>query len=62
MVEKALIVVFFSLIVLAVCLSTVLAMPSTGMILLLIDFIVAGLVAVFGSLRIRDEEEEKLIK
>lgn len=62
MIEKALIVVFFSLIVLAVCLSTVLAMPSTGMILLLIDFIVAGLVAVFGSLRIRDEEEEKLIK
>lgn len=62
MIEKALIVVFFSLIVLAVCLSTVLAMPSTGMILLMIDFIVAGLVAVFGSLRIRDEEEEKLIK
>ncbi len=62
MIEKALIMVFFSLIILAVCLSTVLAMPSTGMILLLIDFIVAGLVAVFGSLRIRDEEEEKLIK
>lgn len=33
-----------------------------GLILLLSNFAVAGAVAVFGSLRIRDEEEEKLFK
>lgn len=34
----------------------------TGLVLLLSNFIVAGGAAVFGSLRIRDEEEEKLFK
>ena len=33
-----------------------------GLVLLLSNFIVAGGVAIFGSLRIRDEEEEKLFK
>jgi hypothetical protein len=37
-------------------------MPGTAMIVLLVDFIVATLIAIFGSLRIRDEEEEKLFK
>ena len=30
--------------------------------LLLISFIVAGFVAIFGSLRLRQEEEEKRVK
>jgi len=62
MIEKVLIVVFFSLVVLAILLSTVLAMRSTALILLLINFLVAGFVAIFGSLRLCDEEEEKLFK
>jgi len=62
MIEKVLIVVFFSLTVLAILLATVLAMRSTALILLLINFLVAGFVAIFGSLRLRDEEEEKLFK
>jgi hypothetical protein len=37
-------------------------MQSIALILLLANFIVAGIAAVFGSLRIRDEEEEKLLK
>ena len=62
MIEKVLIVVFFSLTVLAILLATVLAMRSTALILLLINFLVAGFVAIFGSLRLCDEEEEKLFK
>lgn len=61
-IEKALVVIFFILIAFAVCLSLLLAMPGTAMIVLLVDFIVATLIAIFGSLRIRDEEEEKLFK
>jgi hypothetical protein len=37
-------------------------MPGIAIALLLIDFIVAGFVAVFASLRLREEEEEKLFK
>lgn len=33
-----------------------------GLILLILNLAVVGVVAVFGSLRIRDEEEEKLFK
>lgn len=33
-----------------------------GLILLLSNFAIAATVAIFGSLRIRDEEEEKLFK
>lgn len=62
MIEKILVIIFFILVASAICLSVLLAMPGTAMIVLLIDFIVAALIAIFGSLRIRDEEEEKLFK
>jgi len=48
--------------VFAICLSAVLAMRQTALVLLLVGFVVAGFVAIFGSLRLRDEEEEKLFK
>ena len=57
--EKLLIIAFF--VVLAVALSTALVfdMSSTALQLLAIDFLIATVAAVFASLRIRDEEEEK---
>ena len=61
-IEKLLVIVFFVLIAVAVCSIFLFNMPSTASILLLINLIVAGLVAVFASLRLREEEEEKLIK
>jgi hypothetical protein len=60
--EKVFLVIFAAITVAALCLSLILQMQSTALILLLANFIVAGIVAVFGSLRIRDEEEEKLFK
>jgi len=60
--EKSFIIIFCGLTILAVCLAIILNMRSTALVLLLINFIVAGFVAVFGSLRLRDEEEEKLFK
>jgi len=62
LIEKILLVIFFLLIVLAILLTVVLAMRSTALILLLVNFLIAGFVAIFSSLRIRDEEEEKLFK
>jgi hypothetical protein len=48
--------------ILAVFLSLFLKIKDLSLALLLANFIVAGIVAVFGSLRVRDEEEEKLFK
>jgi membrane protein implicated in regulation of membrane protease activity len=53
-------VVFFVLIAFAVCSVVVFDIPSTAFVLLLIDFIVANVVAIFASLRMREKEEEKL--
>lgn len=61
-IQKILIIVFFLLMVFVICLSAVLAMRQTALVLLLVGFVVAGFVAIFGSLRLRDEEEEKLFK
>ncbi|MEM3760835.1 MAG: hypothetical protein QXZ02_06985 [Candidatus Bathyarchaeia archaeon] len=60
--EKIFVIIFTTIIVAALCLSLILRMQSIAIVLLLVDFIVAGIIAVFGSLRIRDEEEEKLFK
>jgi hypothetical protein len=60
-IKKSLVVIFFVLIGLAIC-SIILRLPSIGVVLLLADFIVAALVAVFASLQLREEEEEKLFK
>jgi len=62
LIEKSFVIIFFIITTFAICLSIVLNMRSTALLLLLINFLVAGLVAIFGSLRIREEEEEKLFK
>jgi len=61
-IKKFLLAVFFILMVLAVCSVVILHMPGIAIALLLIDFIVAGFVAISASLRLREEEEEKLFK
>jgi hypothetical protein len=61
-IEKLLVIVFFVLIAVAVCSIFLFNMPGTASILLLVNFVVAGLVAIFASLRLREEEEEKLVE
>lgn len=60
--EKCLAIIFFVVAGFAVCLATVLNMQSTALLLLLVDLVVAGFVAILGSLRSRAEEEEKRLK
>jgi len=60
--EKSFAIIFFVVAGSAVCLATILNMQSTALLLLLINLIVAGFVAIFGSLRSREEEEEKRLK
>lgn len=60
--EKFFVAVFFVLIGLAACSVLIFNIPSIAAVLLLVDFIVAGIVAIFASLRLREEEEEKLFK
>ncbi|MEM0357054.1 MAG: hypothetical protein QXL77_01585 [Candidatus Bathyarchaeia archaeon] len=54
--------VFVVIAVAAICLSLVFGMQNVAIVLWLLNFIVAFMVAVFGSLRIRTEEEEKMLK
>lgn len=60
--EKLFLIIFIFITILAVFLSLFLKIKDVSLALLLANFIVAGIVAVFGSLRVRDEEEEKLFK
>lgn len=60
--NKIAVIVFIAIAIAAVCLSVVLEMQTAALILWLLNFIVAFIVAVFGSLRIRSEEEEKMLK
>jgi len=60
-IKRFIVVIFFVLIGLAIF-SIVLRLPSIGVVLLLADFIVAAFVAIFASLQLREEEEEKLFK
>jgi len=53
-------IALFAIILFASILSaTVLNMPNVSLALLLVDFPVAGIIAVYASLSIREEEEEK---
>jgi hypothetical protein len=60
--NKISIIVFAVLAVMAVCISVFYKMYTEALILWLLNFIVAFIAAVFGSLRIRSEEEEKMLK
>jgi len=58
-IEIGFLVLFVVILATATLLATVLNMTSISIILLLVAFLVAGMVAVFASLSIREEEEEK---
>ena len=58
-IEIGFLVLFVVILATATLLATVLNMTSISIILLLVAFPVAGMVAVFASLSIREEEEEK---
>jgi len=60
--SKIFLIIFITLAVIAVCMSQVFRLYTEALILWLLNFIVAFMVAVFGSLRIRSEEEEKMLK
>ena len=61
-IEKSFVIIFLAIAGLAICAATIFSMQGIALSLLLISFIVAGFVAIFGSLRLRQEEEEKRVK
>jgi hypothetical protein len=58
-IEIGFLILFVVILATATLLATVLNMTNISIILLLVAFPVAGMVAVFASLSIREEEEEK---
>lgn len=60
--NKIFLIVFVIITVTFIYMSLALKMQTIAFILLLANFVVAFLVAIFGSLRIRSEEEEKMLK
>lgn len=50
--------VFAIVLLISILFALVLDMPQTSLALLLIDFPIAGIIAIFASLSIREEEEE----
>lgn len=60
--EKIFLLIFAIIIILSLCLSLLLNLRDVALALLMANFVIAGIVAVFGSLRVRDEEEDKLFK
>lgn len=60
--NKIFLVIFIVVAIAATCMSLVFRMQDVAFILFLLNFIIAFMVAVFGSLRIRSEEEEKMLK
>lgn len=60
--EKIFLVIFVIIIGISLCLSLLLNIKDIALALLMANFVIAGIVAVFGSLRVRDEEEDKLFK
>lgn len=53
-------IVLFAIILFAAILSaTVLNLPDVSLALILVDFPIAGIITVYASLSIREEEEEK---
>lgn len=58
-IELGLLALFIVLLATSALFAAVLKMQDISFALLLTDFVVAGIVAVFASLSIREEEEEK---
>lgn len=60
--NKMFLIIFVVVVIAAACMSLVFGMQDVAFILFLLNFVIAFMVAVFGSLRIRSEEEEKMLK
>lgn len=58
-IEISLLVLFVVVLAASALFATVLKMQDISFVLLMTDFLIAGMVAVFASLSIREEEEEK---
>ncbi|MDH5788940.1 MAG: hypothetical protein OEZ40_11680 [Candidatus Bathyarchaeota archaeon] len=59
MIEMCFLALFVVVLVSAVLFATFFNMPLVSLALLLVDFPVAGITAIYASLSIREEEEEK---
>ena len=59
MIEMCFLALFVVVLVSAVLFATFFSMPLVSLALLLVDFPVAGITAIYASLSIREEEEEK---
>jgi len=56
--EICLLTLFIMVLLLSIIFAVVLHMSQVSLVLLLIDFPIAVIVAIYGSLSIREEEEE----
>jgi hypothetical protein len=56
--EVCFLALFIIVLLFSIVFAVVLHMPQISLALLLIDFPIAGIIAVYGSLSIREEEEE----
>jgi len=58
-IENLLLAIFVMVLVASIIFGVVLNMPQISLALLLVDFPIAAVTAVYASLSIREEEEEK---
>jgi len=56
--EICFLALFIVVLLFSIIFAAVLHMPQISLVLLLIEFPIAGIIAVYGSLSIREEEEE----
>jgi len=59
MIEMCFLALFAVILFSSVLFATVFNMPVVSLALFLVDFPVAGIIAIYASLSIREEEEEK---
>ena len=56
--EICFLALFIIVLVLSILFAVVFPVPQVSLALLIIDFPIAGIIAIYGSLSIREEEEE----
>ncbi len=59
MIEMGFLALFIVILLASVLFATVFSMPLVSLALLLLDFPIAGITAIYASLSLREEEEEK---
>jgi len=60
--ENLFLTIFAIVLLTSIIFGLVLDMPHISLALLLTDFLIAGIIAVYASLSIREEEEEKMTR